>query len=90
MHQCVSCSTPSDIALMHQASQDASLTRTASIVIVGDEILSGKVADANSGLLCRELHALGWRVLRVRSLMRMRPVMFSKPEHCPVSIQWAP
>ena len=33
---------------------------------MGDEILSGKVEDVNSGLLCRELHALGWRVLRVR------------------------
>ena len=50
---------------MLQSSQDSALTRTATIVIVGDEILSGKVQDANSSLLCRELHGLGWRVLRV-------------------------
>ena len=48
-----------------QASLESSLTRTAIIVVVGDEILSGKVEDCNSRLLCRELHALGWRVLRV-------------------------
>ena len=31
---------------------------TAGILIIGNEILSGKVADTNSSYLCRELRAL--------------------------------
>jgi len=38
---------------------------TAGIVIIGNEILSGKVVDANSPYLCRELRALGVDVERV-------------------------
>ncbi|KAG2443340.1 hypothetical protein HYH02_009404 [Chlamydomonas schloesseri] len=41
------------------------LTRSAAIVVVGDELLSGKVDDVNARFLCRELRALGWQVLRV-------------------------
>jgi molybdenum cofactor synthesis domain-containing protein len=38
---------------------------TAGILIVGNEILSGKVVDTNSPYLCRELRALGVDVLRI-------------------------
>lgn len=38
---------------------------TAGIIIVGNEILSGKVADSNSHYLCRELRALGVDVERI-------------------------
>jgi molybdenum cofactor synthesis domain-containing protein len=38
---------------------------TAGIVIIGNEILSGKVVDANSPYLCRELRALGVDVERI-------------------------
>jgi len=38
---------------------------TAGIIIIGNEILSGKVADSNSHYLCRELRALGVDVERV-------------------------
>ncbi|MCC6642484.1 MAG: competence/damage-inducible protein A [Deltaproteobacteria bacterium] len=38
---------------------------TAGIVVVGNEILSGKVADSNSTYLCRELRALGVDVERI-------------------------
>jgi molybdenum cofactor synthesis domain-containing protein len=38
---------------------------TAGILIIGNEILSGKVVDSNSPYLCRELRALGVDVERV-------------------------
>ncbi|KAG2492852.1 hypothetical protein HYH03_009006 [Edaphochlamys debaryana] len=41
------------------------LTRSAAIVIVGDELLSGKVEDVNARYLCRELRSMGWQVLRI-------------------------
>ncbi len=39
--------------------------RTAGIIIIGDEILSGKVHDSNSHFLAQELRALGVDVRRV-------------------------
>ncbi|KAK9840250.1 hypothetical protein WJX74_006136 [Apatococcus lobatus] len=38
---------------------------SAAIIIVGDEILSGKVEDVNTRFLCAELRSLGWEVSRV-------------------------
>jgi molybdenum cofactor synthesis domain-containing protein len=38
---------------------------TAAIVVIGNEILSGKVVDTNSPYLCRELRGLGVEVLRI-------------------------
>ena len=38
---------------------------TAGIVIIGNEILSGKVADSNSPYFCRELRGLGVEVERI-------------------------
>jgi len=38
---------------------------TAGIVIIGNEILSGKVTDSNSAYLCRELRILGVDVERI-------------------------
>ncbi|KAK9846826.1 hypothetical protein WJX84_007716 [Apatococcus fuscideae] len=38
---------------------------SAAIVIVGDEILSGKVEDVNTRFLCTQLRDLGWQVSRV-------------------------
>jgi len=43
----------------------AGVTLTASLLIVGDEITSGRVRDENAHFLCRELYALGWTVLEV-------------------------
>ena len=40
-------------------------SRTVAIVIVGNEVLSAKVEDANSPFLCRELRALGVSVERI-------------------------
>jgi molybdenum cofactor synthesis domain-containing protein len=41
------------------------MARTAGIVLIGNEILSGKIADANAAYLCRELRALGVDVRRI-------------------------
>jgi molybdenum cofactor synthesis domain-containing protein len=42
--------------------------RTAGIVIIGNEILSGKVVDTNSPFLTRELRALGVTVRRITTI----------------------
>ena len=41
------------------------MPKTAGIVLVGNEILSGKIQDANAAYLCRELRALGVDVRRI-------------------------
>src|SRR5215470_9329724 len=42
--------------------------RTAGIVVVGNEILSGKVTDTNSPFLARELRRLGVTLLRILTI----------------------
>lgn len=39
-----------------------------SIVIIGDEILLGRVTDTNSGLIARTFNPLGWDVVSVRTV----------------------
>lgn len=39
-----------------------------SIIIIGDEILLGRVTDTNSGLLARHFSAQGWTVARIRTV----------------------
>jgi molybdenum cofactor synthesis domain-containing protein len=41
------------------------MPKTAGIVLIGNEILSGKVIDANAAYLCRELRELGVDVRRI-------------------------
>lgn len=41
------------------------MPNVAGIILVGNEILSGKIADANAAYLCRELRALGVDVRRI-------------------------
>ena len=41
------------------------MPKTAGIVLVGNEILSGKIVDANASYLCKELRALGVEVRRI-------------------------
>ena len=41
------------------------MPKTAGIILVGNEILSGKIVDANASYLCRELRALGVEVRRI-------------------------
>jgi molybdenum cofactor synthesis domain-containing protein len=44
------------------------MAKTAGILVIGNEILSGKVVDTNSPYLCQELYALGVEVCRVTVL----------------------
>jgi len=37
--------------------------------MIGDEIVAGKVEDTNSSFLCKELYAIGWRVVKVRAVI---------------------
>ena len=41
------------------------MPKTAGIILVGNEILSGKIQDANAAYLCRELRALGVEMRRI-------------------------
>ena len=41
------------------------MARTAGIVLIGNEILSGKIADTNASYLCRELRGLGVEVRKI-------------------------
>ncbi|MBI1847536.1 MAG: competence/damage-inducible protein A [Candidatus Rokubacteria bacterium] len=41
------------------------MPKTAGIILIGNEILSGKIADANAAYLCRELRELGVEVRRI-------------------------
>jgi molybdenum cofactor synthesis domain-containing protein len=41
------------------------MARTAGIILIGNEILSGKIVDANASYLCRELRGLGVEVRKI-------------------------
>lgn len=41
------------------------MAKTAGIIVIGNEILSGKIVDTNSPYLCQELRALGVDVRRI-------------------------
>src|SRR5204862_2518816 len=44
------------------------MPKTAGIILIGDEILAGKIEDANAAYLCRELRELGVEVRRITVL----------------------
>lgn len=66
--------------LQRQRSRRAGMARTAALLVIGDELLAGKVADSNSGFLVKKLHALGWAVSKVVVL----------PDHAEAIAQCAP
>src|SRR5712692_40023 len=41
------------------------MAKSAGIILIGNEILSGKIIDANASYLCRELRALGVEVRKI-------------------------
>lgn len=49
----------------HPPPTTSTRTRYAVVVLVGDELLAGRVRDANGPFLCAELRAIGWAVRRV-------------------------
>lgn len=44
------------------------MSKNAGIIIIGDEILSGKVTDTNSTFLCKRFHALGIKVHKISTI----------------------
>ncbi len=51
------------------------MAKTAGILIIGNEVLSGKVVDQNSPYLARELRALGVEVKRISTIPDEVPVI---------------
>jgi FAD synthetase len=51
---------------------------TAGIIVIGNEVLSGKVTDTNSPYLCRELRALGVDVERILTIPDVVEVIASE------------
>jgi molybdenum cofactor synthesis domain-containing protein len=51
------------------------MAKTAAILIIGSEVLSGKVTDENSPYLARELRSLGVEVRRVVTIPDERPTI---------------
>src|SRR5436309_2170978 len=49
----------------HSRIRRGPMARTAGIILIGNEILSGKVVDANAVYLCREFRALGVDVRKI-------------------------
>lgn len=62
------------------------MPKTAGIVIIGNEVLSGKTQDTNSHFLCRELRALGVEVRRI--LVIPDEIQLIGREIVPFSRQW--
>ena len=58
------------------------LTRAAAVVLVGDELLSGRVADANGAYVCRALRSAGWAAARVSILPDDIPAIAAEIEAC--------
>lgn len=77
-----------------QANDRPAFTSSAILIIIGDEILSGKVADQNAQFLCQELFLLGWRVIKARSQIWlcqrdfMRALSFAKQWPCSYIVMW--
>jgi Phosphoadenosine phosphosulfate reductase family/Probable molybdopterin binding domain len=49
---------------MRQSSRGPEYAPTAALLLIGDELLAGKVADANLPFLAAALHTIGWRVAK--------------------------
>ncbi|MEW5309379.1 MAG: hypothetical protein WDW38_001273 [Sanguina aurantia] len=60
---------------------------TAAIVIIGDEILSGKVHDSNSGFLCSEMRAIGWSVGRIVTVLDDVEAIAAEVRNCSSSYE---
>src|SRR5437667_172482 len=63
-----SASAPATSARTRSRCRRLSVDRTAGIIVIGNEILSGKVVDTNSPFLTRELRALGVTVRRILTI----------------------
>lgn len=44
------------------------MSKTAGIIIIGDEVLNGSIIDTNSPFLCKQFHSLGIRVCKITTI----------------------
>ena len=51
------------------------MAKTAAVLIIGNEVLSGKVTDQNSPFLAQELRGLGVEVRRILTIPDELPVI---------------
>jgi molybdenum cofactor synthesis domain-containing protein len=61
---------------------------TAAIVVIGNEILSAKIADENGPWLTRELRALGVEVRRIETVPDEIPLIVDALERAKVHAKW--
>jgi len=61
---------------------------TAAIVVVGNEILSAKVADENGPFLARELRALGVELRRIETVPDEVPLIVEAVRRCKAAARW--
>jgi molybdenum cofactor synthesis domain-containing protein len=61
---------------------------TAAIVVVGNEILSAKIADENGPWLARELRALGVELRRIETVPDEVPLIVDSLHRCLAQAQW--
>lgn len=61
---------------------------TAAIVVIGNEVLSAKVADANGPFLARELRALGVELRRIETVPDEIPLIVDALARARAAAQW--
>ncbi|MFN2546665.1 MAG: competence/damage-inducible protein A [Myxococcales bacterium] len=61
---------------------------TAAILVIGNEILSAKVADENGPFLARELRALGVDLRRIETVPDEVPLIIDSVRRCLASARW--
>src|SRR2546430_9531857 len=64
------------------------LMSTAAVLVIGNEILSTKVADENGPFLARELRALGVELRRIETVPDEVPLIVDALQRCLRSAQW--
>lgn len=58
------------------------ISRSASVIVVGDEILFGTVEDKFGTALCKKLHEIGWRVSHVAVVRNETDSVAEEVERC--------
>ena len=61
-------STARPVARKHPIRYKRGMSKTAGVVIIGNEVLSGKTQDTNSYFLCRQLRELGVEVKKIATI----------------------
>ena len=61
---------------------------TAAIVVIGNEILSAKVADENGPFLARELRGLGVELRRIETVPDEVPLIVDALQRCRAAARW--